>query len=87
MIKPATIRTVLTLVATNNWLAHQLDVSNAFLHGHLQECVYNQQPTGFVDPARPDNVCLLSHSLYSLRQAPWAWFNRFVEHVTSLGFV
>jgi len=45
VIEPTTIRTVLTLVATNNWPAHQLDVSNAFLHGNLQEQVYSQQPT------------------------------------------
>ena len=87
MIKTATIRTVLTLVASRKWLAHQLDVSNAFLHGNLQEQVYCQQPTGFADPARPDHVCLLSRSLYGLRQAPRAWFDRFVRHVTSLGFV
>jgi hypothetical protein len=87
VIKSATIRTVLTLVATHNWPAHQLDVSNTFLHGNLQECVYCQQPTGFIDPARLDDVCLLSHSLYGLRQAPRAWFERFVGHVTSLGFV
>jgi hypothetical protein len=61
--------------------------SNAFLHGNLQEQVYCQQPTGFADPARPDDVCLLSRSLYGLRQAPRAWFDRFVAHVTSLGFV
>ena len=35
VVKPATIRTVLTLVTTHNWPAHQLDVSNAFLHGNL----------------------------------------------------
>lgn len=87
VIKPATIRTVLTLVASRKWPAHQLDVSNAFLHGNLQEQVYCQQPTGFADPARPDDVCLLSRSLYGLRQAPRAWFDRFVAHVTSLGFV
>jgi hypothetical protein len=74
VVKPATIRTVLTLVATHNWPAHQLDVSNAFLHCNLQEQVYSQQPTGFVDPSRPDDVCLLSRSLYGLRQAPRAWF-------------
>jgi hypothetical protein len=34
-VKPATIRTVLTLIATKDWPAHQLDVSNAFLHGNL----------------------------------------------------
>jgi len=87
VIKPATIRTVLTLVATYGWPAHQLDVSNAFLHGNLQEQVYSQQPTGFVDPQHPDAVCLLSRSLYGLRQAPRAWFEHFVGHVTSLGFV
>lgn len=86
-VKPMTIRTVLTLMATNNWPAHQLDVSNAFLHGNLQEQVYSQQPTGFVDPQWPNDVCLLSRSLYGLRQAPRAWFDRFIGHVTSLGFV
>jgi hypothetical protein len=35
VIKPATIRTILTLVASHKWPAHQLDVSNAFLHGNL----------------------------------------------------
>jgi hypothetical protein len=39
VVKPATIRTVLTLVASKHWPAHQLDVSNAFLHGHISERV------------------------------------------------
>jgi hypothetical protein len=34
-------------------------VKNAFLHGHLEEMVYCQQLSGFVDPATPDYVCLL----------------------------
>ncbi|WVZ71316.1 hypothetical protein U9M48_019912 [Paspalum notatum var. saurae] len=87
VIKPATIRTVLTLIATHTWPAHQLDVSNAFLHGNLSEQVYCQQPTGFVDPQRPNDVCLLSRSLYGLRQAPRVWFEHFTKHVISLGFV
>jgi hypothetical protein len=86
VVKPATIRTVLTIVAGKNWPAHQLDVSNAFLHGNLSERVYCNQPAGFEDPKQPNAVCLLSWSLYGLRQAPRAWFLRFVEHVTSLGF-
>ncbi|XP_066384529.1 uncharacterized mitochondrial protein AtMg00810-like [Miscanthus floridulus] len=51
------------------------------------EQVYSQQPTGFVDPRRPNDVCLLSRSLYGLRQAPRTWFDRFVGHVTSLSFI
>lgn len=46
-----------------------------------------QQLTGFVDLLHPDDVCLLSRSLYGLRQEPRAWFERFVRHVTSLGYV
>ena len=42
VVKPATIRTVLSLVASRGWQARQLDISNAFLHGNLSECVYCQ---------------------------------------------
>ena len=85
-MKPATIRTILTIITSKNWPAHQLDVSNAFLHGNIQERIYCQQPPGFADPARPNDVCLLSRLLYGLRQAPRAWFQRFVEHALSIGF-
>lgn len=42
VVKPATIRTVLTIIASKQWPAHQLDVSNAFLHDNLNERVYYQ---------------------------------------------
>ena len=66
---------------------HQLDVKNAFLHGDLTEKVYCQQPAGFVDPAHPNDICLLRKSLYGLKQAPRAWFQRFATHLQRLGFV
>nr|GEW62631.1 hypothetical protein [Tanacetum cinerariifolium] len=34
VVKPTTIRTVLSLALTWNWLVHQLDVKNAFLNGY-----------------------------------------------------
>jgi hypothetical protein len=86
VVKPSTIRTVLSIIASKNWPAHQLDVSNAFLHGHLQGQVFAQQPVGFVDPARPHHICSLSKSLYGLKQAPRAWFLRFTRHIKTLGF-
>ncbi|GJS87098.1 ribonuclease H-like domain-containing protein [Tanacetum coccineum] len=37
VVKPATIRTVLSLAVSRDWPIHQLDVKNTFLHGHLSE--------------------------------------------------
>ncbi|GKE57481.1 ribonuclease H-like domain-containing protein [Tanacetum coccineum] len=86
VVKPATIRTVLSLVVSRDWPIHQLDVKNAFLHGHLSETVYMHQPPGFVDPAHPDYVCHLKRSLYGLKQALRAWFQRFASYATRVGF-
>ena len=86
VVKPATIRTVLTIAASRQWPTKQLDVSNAFLHGHLHEHVLCQQPPGFLDADRPDAVCLLDKSLYGLRQAPRAWYTRFAQYAVKLGF-
>ena len=86
MVKSTTIRVVLSVAVTNQWSLRQLDVQNAFLHGDLKETVYLQQPQGFVDPRKPDHVCLLHKSLYGLKQAPRAWFQRLSSALISLGF-
>jgi hypothetical protein len=86
VIKPGTIRTIMHLAASRAWPVHQMDVSNAFLHGYLSEQVYYQQPTGFVDAEHPDHVCLLSRSLYGLKQAPRAWYQRMEVFLHQLGF-
>nr|GFC97683.1 ribonuclease H-like domain-containing protein [Tanacetum cinerariifolium] len=65
VVKPATIRTVLSLAVSRKWPIHQLDVKNAFLIGDLFETVYMHQPPGFVDLRYPYHVCLLQKSLYA----------------------
>jgi hypothetical protein len=87
VVKPATIRVVLSLALSQDWPIHQLDVKNAFLHGTLTEMVYCVHPSGFIDSSRPDFVCQLNKSLYGLKQTPRAWHNRFATHLLSLGFV
>jgi hypothetical protein len=86
VVKPATIRVVLSIAASRSWPIHQLDVKNAFLHGNLEETVYCQQPSGFVDPSAPTAVCLLQKSLYGLKQAPRAWYQWFSTYIRQLGF-
>jgi hypothetical protein len=86
IVKPSTIRIVLSLAVSFHWPIHQLDVKNAFLHGHLSETVYCQQPLGFEDSPKSPLVCLLQKSLYGLKQAPRAWFHRFATFATSIGF-
>ncbi|GKA97168.1 ribonuclease H-like domain-containing protein [Tanacetum coccineum] len=39
VVKPATIRTVLSLAISRDWPIHQLDVKNAFLYGQISEIV------------------------------------------------
>ncbi|CAL8158058.1 unnamed protein product [Prunus armeniaca] len=82
VVKPATIRTVLSLSVSRGWSLRQLDVKNAF----LQEDVYMAQPLGFIDPTRPSYVCKLHKALYGLKQAPRAWFHRISTFLLSVGF-
>lgn len=67
VVKPTTIRTVLTIVVSKQWPIHQLDVTNAFLHEPLSEPVLCEHISGFIDPAHPDHVCYLRKALYGLK--------------------
>ena len=86
VVKPATVRTVLSLALSLSWPVHQLDVKNAFLHGTLSETIHCSQPAEFVDSSRPNMVCRLNKSLYGLKQAPRAWYSRFATFLLTLGF-
>lgn len=86
VVKLTIVRLVLSIVVSFNWSFRQLDVSNAFLHGFLKEKVYMEQPPGYVDHQFPNHVCRLHKSLYGLKQALRAWFDRFTSQLLHLGF-
>jgi histone deacetylase 1/2 len=62
VVKPATIRLLLSIAVSRGWHLRQLDIQNAFLNGVLEEEVFMRQPPGFEDPLRPLHLCHLQKS-------------------------
>lgn len=85
VVKPTTVRLVLSLAISKGWELRQVDISNAFLHGDLSETVYMQQPPGFEDASCPGYVCKLQKAIYGLKQSPRAWHSRLSDRLQQLG--
>lgn len=79
------VRVLLTMVVKNNWIIHQLDVNNTFLHGDLEEEIYMKVPQGF-RKKNDTRVCKLKKSLYGLKKASWNWYHKFTTTLLSLDF-
>ncbi|KAL6341973.1 hypothetical protein AAG906_038219 [Vitis piasezkii] len=71
VVKPTTIRVVLTIALAKNWV----------------EEVFMEQPPRFVDPKQPHLVCKLHKSLCGLKQAPRAWFEKLRNALIAFGFI
>ena len=80
------IRVLLAIASHLNFKLYQMDVKSAFLNGMLQEEAYVEQPKGFVDPYRPDDVYKLKRVLYGLKQTPRVWYDRLTAYLTEHGF-
>ncbi|CAM8908234.1 unnamed protein product [Rhodiola kirilowii] len=65
-----TIRMIIALATQNRWKKHQMDVKSAFLNKVLEEEVYVNQPPGYVQRRKENNVYKLKKALYGLKQAP-----------------
>jgi hypothetical protein len=81
-----TIRVLLSLAASYGLLVHQVDVKTTFLNAELDEEIYMEQPNGFVVKGQESKVCKLLKSLYSLKQAPKQWHEKFDTTLTFAGF-
>lgn len=86
VVKPATIRLILSIAVTKSWKLRQLDGSNAFLHGVLEDDIYMHQPSGFKDDRHQDYVCKFLKVIYGLRQSPHVWFRRLRDFLLSINF-
>ena len=95
--KMTSVRLLIALASAQNWPISQLDVTNAFLHGELNEEVYMKLPPGYFElslvaqmnqlSASSTLVCKMLKSIYGLRQAPRCWFNKFATTLKSYNFV
>lgn len=86
VVKPVTIRIILTLALTFRWDIKQIDINNVFLHGHLNEEIYMLQPPGF-EASDKSLVCKLNRSLYGLKQGRRAWYERLTSALLQFGLV
>jgi hypothetical protein len=80
------IRAIMSLAASMGWSLHKMDVKKTFLNGEIEEEVYIEQPQGFEVHSRDTHACRLKKSLYVLKQAPRAWYDRIDNYLMRLGF-
>ena len=74
--KFTTIQCIVALGAALDLEMHQMDVKTAFLNGDLEEDIYMEQPSDFVQRGQEHLVCKLRKSLYGLKQASRAWYQK-----------
>ncbi|KAL0298844.1 UNVERIFIED_CONTAM: Retrovirus-related Pol polyprotein from transposon RE1 [Sesamum radiatum] len=75
---------LLALAAARRWPLQQIDVNNAFLHGHLNEDLYMTPPEGY--SVEPGLVCKFERSIYGLKQASRQWNAELTLKLTDFGF-
>ena len=84
--RASTVRSLVAVAAYHGWKVHQMDIKTAFLNGDLQEEVYVDQPSGFIQQGQEKKVCRLRKALYGLKQAPRAWYEKIHAYLLGQGF-
>lgn len=78
------VKTLLSIAASERLKWVQFDITTAFLNGDIEEEVFMEPPEGV---ELESNQCLkLKKALYGLKQAPRAWSSKFNEALISIGF-
>jgi hypothetical protein len=69
VVRFASIRLILSIVAKQDLELFQMDVKTAFLNGELDEEIYMAQPACFEVKGHERKVCRLKRSIYGLKQS------------------
>lgn len=83
VVSISSLRVLIAVAAAKELHCLTFDVSNAFLHGDLDEEIYMYIPEGF--PQQEGKLCKLKKSLYGLKQAPLKWNQKLTEAFEKLG--
>jgi hypothetical protein len=86
VVRFASIRLILSIVAKQDLELFQMDVKTAFLNGELDEEIYMAQPAGFEAKGHERKVCRLKRYIYGLKQSSRQWYLRFHDSINSFGF-
>jgi hypothetical protein len=87
VVQWSSIRLLLTMTLTNDWVTRQVDYTNAFAQAELHEEVYVEIPRDFAPTTGGDFILKLKKSLYGLKQAPKTFFEKLSAGLTQRGFI
>lgn len=63
-----------------------MDGKSSFLNGVISQEVYVKQPIGFEDSVHPNYVFKIKKTLYGIKQASRAWYERLSNFMLENGF-
>ncbi|GBP42186.1 Retrovirus-related Pol polyprotein from transposon TNT 1-94 [Eumeta japonica] len=87
VIRHSTLRYLFALSVQLNMDITHLDVTTAFLNGHLKEIIFMQLPECFPN-VNCNKVLRLKKAIYGLKQASLAWYDRYSQGTADLvGYV
>ena len=78
VIRYESVRILLAVPVFKSFMADQMDVPTAFLHGDIDKEVFMKQPSGFADEKHPSTLCKLHKSIYGLKNLPDAGSSRWL---------
>ena len=80
------IRMLLAFACFKDFVLYQIDMKSVFLNGFINEEVYVEQPPNFQSFSFPNHVFKLKKTLYGLKQAHRAWYERLSKFLLQKGF-